>query len=83
MFINDYRTMETQQTLWKHRDIYHFEIVDYVVFASMLILSALTGIYFGCRGRYCKSELTQTLSEYLTGNRNLKPFPVALSLIAR
>lgn len=64
-------------------DIYHFEIVDYVVFASMLVLSALTGIYFGCRGKYCKSEITQSLSEYLTGNRNLKPFPVALSLIAR
>lgn len=77
------RNMTSRQTLWQPTDIYHFEIVDYVVFAAMLILSALTGIYFGCRGKYCKSELTQTLSEYLTGNRNLKPFPVALSLIAR
>ncbi|CAH1117769.1 unnamed protein product [Phaedon cochleariae] len=65
-----------------NKDLYHFEIVDYVVFSSMLLLSALTGLYYGCRSKYCKSESGQTLSEYLTGNRNLKPFPVALSLIA-
>ncbi|CAH1284648.1 unnamed protein product [Diabrotica balteata] len=64
------------------KDIYHFDIADYAVFSAMLLLSALTGLYFGCRGRYCKSEASQTLSEYLTGNKNLKPFPVALSLIA-
>lgn len=75
--------MDKYKTSWQPTDIYHFEIVDYVVFAAMLVLSALTGIYFGCRGKYCKSELAQTLNEYLTGNRNLKPFPVALSLIAR
>ncbi|XP_057666818.1 sodium-coupled monocarboxylate transporter 1 isoform X2 [Diorhabda carinulata] len=67
---------------WLVKDIYHFDVVDYAVFSSMLLLSALTGLYFGCRGKYCKTEPSQTLSEYLTGNKNLKPFPVALSLIA-
>lgn len=64
-------------------DIFQFGLVDYVVFAAMLILSALTGIYFGCRSKYCASKHDQTLNEYLTGNKNLKPLPVALSLIAR
>ncbi|XP_018568626.1 sodium-coupled monocarboxylate transporter 1-like [Anoplophora glabripennis] len=63
-------------------DIYHFDIVDYAVFSSMLILSALTGLYYGCRTKYCKNQEGQTLREYLTGNGNLRPFPVALSLIA-
>lgn len=72
--------MSPSQLLLK--DIYHFDIADYAVFSSMLLLSALTGLYFGCRGKYCKSEASQTLNEYLTGNKNLKPFPVALSLIA-
>ncbi|XP_074040290.1 sodium/solute co-transporter-like 5A11 [Leptinotarsa decemlineata] len=74
--------MAAEKNVGNLNNIYHFDLVDYVVFASMLILSALTGLYYGCRSKYCKSETGQTLSEYLTGNRNLKPFPVALSLIA-
>lgn len=61
---------------------YHFSIVDYAVFAAMLLLSALTGLYYGCRNRYCKNAQEQTLREYLTGSGNMKPFPVALSLVA-
>ncbi|KAJ8966541.1 hypothetical protein NQ317_008850, partial [Molorchus minor] len=64
-------------------DVYHFDVVDYAVFASMLILSVLTGLYYGCRNKYCNNKEGQTLAEYLTGNKNLRPFPVALSLIAR
>ncbi|KAG5889642.1 hypothetical protein JTB14_028921 [Gonioctena quinquepunctata] len=75
-----YKKMATDKQLFRLNDVYQFDVVDYVVFSSMLILSALTGLYYGCRSRYC--ENTQTLSDYLTGNRNLKPFPVALSLIA-
>nr|XP_023012361.1 sodium-coupled monocarboxylate transporter 2 [Leptinotarsa decemlineata] len=74
--------MAAEKNVGNLNNIYHFDLVDYIVFASMLILSALTGLYYGCRSKYCKSETGQTLSEYLTGNRNLKPFPVALSLIA-
>ncbi|XP_060516657.1 sodium-coupled monocarboxylate transporter 1-like isoform X2 [Cylas formicarius] len=63
-------------------DVYYFSVVDYAVFAAMLILSALTGLYYGCGSKYCKNEEGQTLREYLTGNKNLKAIPVSLSLIA-
>lgn len=59
-----------------------FGEVDYMIFSAMLILSALTGVYFGCKSRITKQK-SDTLKEYLTGNRNLKPFPVAMSLVAR
>lgn len=62
---------------------FYFDVVDYAVFASMLALSALTGLYYGCRSRYCKNIEVQTLRDYLTGNRNMKSFPVAMSLVAR
>lgn len=65
------------------QDNYHFSIVDYAVFGAMLLLSALTGLYYGCRSRYCKSVDAPTLRDYLIGNGNMKPFPVAMSLIAR
>lgn len=64
-------TMEQSQTQ------YYFSVADYVVFGSMLVLSALTGIYHGCRGR--KSLTTR---KYLMGS-NMQVFPVAMSLIAR
>lgn len=64
-------------------DRYHFDVVDYVVFGAMLLLSALTGLYFGCRSRYCKSVDAPTLRDYLIGNGNMKSFPVAMSLVAR
>ncbi|KAF5300336.1 hypothetical protein FQA39_LY11193 [Lamprigera yunnana] len=61
---------------------YHFDVVDYVVFASMLLISAITGLYYGCRSRYCKSYAAPDLREYLTGSKSMKPFPVAMSLVA-
>ncbi|KAF5308799.1 hypothetical protein FQR65_LT06032 [Abscondita terminalis] len=48
----------------------------------MLIISAVTGIYYGCRSRYCKTVETPDLREYLTGSKSMKPFPVAMSLVA-
>ena len=62
---------------------FHFHLVDYAVFAAMLVLSALTGMYYGCRGRYCKAGEAQNLREYLTGSGTMKSFPVAMSLVAR
>ncbi|XP_017780381.1 PREDICTED: sodium-coupled monocarboxylate transporter 1 isoform X2 [Nicrophorus vespilloides] len=61
---------------------YYFDVVDYSVFGAMLLLSAMTGLYYGCRSRYCKTGEEATLREYLTGSGNMKPFPVAMSLIA-
>lgn len=63
-------------------DQFRFTIVDYAVFGAMLLLSALTGLYYGCRSTYCKNQ-GETLRDYLSGNGNMKPFPVAMSLVAR
>ncbi|KYB27649.1 Putative sodium-dependent multivitamin transporter-like Protein [Tribolium castaneum] len=64
------------------QSVYYFDIVDYIIFGAMLFLSALTGIYFGCRGKINKKREPESFKDYLTGNKNLKPFPVAMSLIA-
>ncbi|XP_065163500.1 sodium-coupled monocarboxylate transporter 1 isoform X2 [Atheta coriaria] len=61
---------------------FHFDVVDYCVFSAMLLLSAMTGLYYGCRGRYCQKGEEVTLRDYLTGSGNMRPFPVAMSLIA-
>ncbi|KAF2901935.1 hypothetical protein ILUMI_04248 [Ignelater luminosus] len=54
-----------------------FSWIDFTVFAIMLGLSALIGIYYGFCGK--KQD---TANEYLLGGRNMKVFPVAMSLIA-
>lgn len=54
-----------------------FSWFDYTLFFLMLLLSVLIGIYFGCFG-----SKQNTTSEYLLGSRNMKVFPVAVSLIA-
>jgi sodium-coupled monocarboxylate transporter 8/12 len=61
---------------------YYFDVADYVIFGAMLLLSALTGLYFGCRGKLNKQREPESFKDYLTGNGNLKSFPVAMSLIA-
>lgn len=75
--------MKENTTMGYRTSFSHLQIIDYGVFASMLILSAVTGLYFGCRGRVCGSKVKPTVKEYLTGNKNMKPFPVGMSLIAR
>ena len=62
---------------------YYFGVVDYILFAALLFLSAMTGVYFGFRHKLYKKRKREDLKDYLTANRNLKPFPVAMSLIAR
>ena len=54
-----------------------FHPVDYVVFGLMLLISTGIGIYHGCTG-----GKQRTTSEYLLGNRNMKTFPIAISLLA-
>ena len=54
-----------------------FSAVDYVVFSVMLLISALIGIWYGCGpGRKQK-----TTAEYLLGDRQMKNWPVAISLL--
>ena len=54
-----------------------FSVVDYVVFSVMLLLSALIGIWYGCRpgGRQ------NSTAEYLLGNRQMKSWPIAISIL--
>jgi Na+/proline symporter len=54
-----------------------FHPVDYVLFGLMLLISAGIGIYHGCTG-----GRQRTTSEYLLGNRSMKTFPIAISLLA-
>lgn len=56
----------------------YFSVVDYGVFGFMLFVSASIGVYFGY---FDKKE--QTTEEYLLGGRQMKTFPIAVSLIAR
>ncbi|XP_055713749.1 sodium-coupled monocarboxylate transporter 1 isoform X2 [Phlebotomus papatasi] len=79
-------------------EYFHFHIVDYCVFAAMLILSAVSGTYFGYFRRKTPVQIippsqgsnkktgtdfgSLSMSEYLLGSRKLKSFPVAMSLVA-
>src|SRR5438309_81365 len=54
-----------------------FSVVDYAVFAGMLGVSAVIGVYYAFVGR--KESSTQ---DFLMGNRSMGVFPVALSLLA-
>ncbi|XP_013789203.1 sodium-coupled monocarboxylate transporter 2-like isoform X2 [Limulus polyphemus] len=50
---------------------------DYLVFSSMLVASAAIGIYYACSG-----NKTNTTKELLMGNRAMRTFPVAMSVLA-
>lgn len=54
---------------------------DYSMFVLMLATCAAIGFYFGFIEK--KSKQVADESDYLVGGRNMKTFPVALSLIAR
>lgn len=58
------------------KSMQNFAIPDYSVFAAMLLVCGFVGIYFG----FIKKSLGE--DEYLVGGRNMKTFPVSLSLIA-
>lgn len=53
-----------------------FSLVDYVVFALLLISSSAIGLYFWYKSR---NEISS--DEYLTGKRQLPVLPVTLSLV--
>lgn len=79
-------------------EYFHFHWLDYTVFGAMLLLSGLSGVYFGFLKKkpveattaedYIPEKTTsdfgsKSMNEYLLGSRKLKPFPVAMSLVAR
>lgn len=55
-----------------------FTILDYSIFGLMLLLSTLIGVFFGF---FSKRKQDNTM-EYLMGSKQLKTFPVAVSLTA-
>ena len=60
-----------------HRRIGTFVVWDYVVFAGMLLISAVIGIYYAFAGRGQK-----TSKDFLMGGRRMTAVPVAMSLTA-
>ncbi|NXE04731.1 SC5A8 protein, partial [Lophotis ruficrista] len=54
-----------------------FTVWDYVVFAAMLLISAVIGVYYAFAGGGQK-----TSKDFLMGGRSMNAFPVALSLTA-
>lgn len=57
----------------------YFDIFDYIVFAAMLIVSSIIGIYFA----FFAKVKQNTTSEYLMGGKTMGIFPISMSLIAR
>ncbi|CAH0557293.1 unnamed protein product [Brassicogethes aeneus] len=60
-----------------HIDKY-FDVFDYIVFAAMLLVSALIGVYFAFFAKIKQN----TTSEYLMGGKTMGIFPISMSLIA-
>ncbi|KAF2880368.1 hypothetical protein ILUMI_25784, partial [Ignelater luminosus] len=56
----------------------YFDFLDYTVFAAMLIVSALIGVYFA----FFAKVKQNTTSEYLMGGKTMGIFPISMSLIA-
>lgn len=55
-----------------------FAGIDYCVFIVLLLASMAIGVYFGFFSKSLK-----TAEDYLVGGHKMKPFPVAVSLMAR
>ncbi|XP_070533233.1 sodium-coupled monocarboxylate transporter 1-like [Ptychodera flava] len=59
------------------KDLPTFSIADYVVFGGMLAISMGIGVFHACTGGKQK-----TSGEFLMADRNMQPWPVAMSLVA-
>lgn len=59
-------------------ELAYFTGIDYVVLVILLSLSLAIGIYFGFFSKKLK-----TAEDYLVGGHQMKPFPIAISLVAR
>lgn len=55
-----------------------FSWYDYILFGTMLVISAVIGLYFGCFG-----QKQETTNDYLLGGKKMKVIPVTISLTAR
>lgn len=57
-----------------------FSVLDYCLFAAVLLISAIVGIYYFLKEKFGKKELTS--DDLLMGGREMSVFPVAMSLVA-
>lgn len=61
-----------------HTTVNSFNIVELATFGSLLGVSILIGIYYGCiKGNQ------NTFTEYMLGGKEMHVFPIAMSLITR
>lgn len=75
--LNLVKWVSEQPTVQKiSESMQNFGMPDYTVFAVMLIVCGIIGIYFG----FVKKSSGE--DEYLVGGRNMKTFPISLSLLA-
>ncbi|KOB73472.1 putative igf2 mRNA binding protein [Operophtera brumata] len=58
--------------------VVYFDWLDYLVFGTMLALSALIGVYFA----FFAKKKQNTTAEYLMGGKAMGIFPISMSLIA-
>ncbi|CAH2103531.1 unnamed protein product [Euphydryas editha] len=58
--------------------VVYFDWLDYLVFGTMLLLSALIGVYFA----FFAAKKQNTTAEYLMGGKTMGIFPISMSLIA-
>lgn len=56
-----------------------FDVIDCVVLAVMLGISAVVGVYQA----YKAKKNTDAVREYLVGGQNMPIIPISMSLIAR
>lgn len=54
-----------------------FTVIDYIIFALLLVLSSAIGLFYALSG-----DRQRTVQEFLLANRNMGFLPVALSLLA-
>jgi sodium-coupled monocarboxylate transporter 8/12 len=65
----------------------HFGAADYFVFTFLLLSCTIVGLYFGYEDYKKKRRMKNQrrgseAMDYLVGGRNMKVFPVAMSLVA-
>jgi sodium-coupled monocarboxylate transporter 8/12 len=69
-----------------NKSLKQFKTIDQVVFGAMLCVCSFIGLYFGYqdvkRKRTVSSKSDDEALNFLMGGRQLKVFPVAMSLIA-
>jgi len=66
-------TMATEYDFQENR----FSFVDYIVFAIILAIASVIGLFYGCTGNKQSST-----AEFLMAGRSMSVLPVALSLLA-